>query len=136
MRISWFRIILVTVLVVLLTVMPLAQAYAVQPRYAYTAVVAAGLSISSGSAHCFGEIGVYDSSNTVSMKVRLWHKVDGVWSVIKTWSKTTTGDNMCTIDKYYSVAAGTYKVTVAGTITTPDGGRENVSCTSNTRTYP
>lgn len=130
------RILLVVLAVMLSTVLVGSNALAAQPRYAYTSIVAAGLSFSGGNAECFGEIVADSSSSSISMKVRLWRKVDGVWSVIKTWSASTTSYPVCTIDKDYSVSAGTYKVTVAGTVTTASGAKENVTCNSSSKTYP
>lgn len=110
----------------------------ISPRYSYTWSVGAGLNISSsGNAKCKGDVRVYDSSSTISMKVSLYQKIDGSWERITSWYDSCTGSSWLEISKNYQLTEyGTYKVLVTGTVTAAGGGSEWISLESDHMTYP
>ena len=133
--------IMILVCVMLLAVSSVVQAQSnagVSPRYSYTWSVESGLEISdSGNALCLGQIVVYETSSTISMKVSLYYRTTNGWERVKSWYGTSTGDTTLDMERNYQLTEyGTYKVLVTGTVTGADGGSEWISLESDQVTYP
>jgi len=102
-----------------------AQAWAqgeMQPLYDATNRVYTDLSISSGSAECYGKIKPAGATQSTSITMRLQQKKDGIWTNIATWTGSATEGKAASLSKTKSVAKGyDYRLYVSGTIKNSDG---------------
>lgn len=136
----WFRMMaMVLVGVMLLTISGSAFAAvkddAVSPLYLYTRKVRASLTIDdSGKAICVGSIRATDTKSDISMTVTLYKKSGSSWIKVAGWSDSLSGQ-ILEIEKTRQVTEGTYKVVLTGTVTNPEGKKENVKTTSTEMTY-
>ncbi len=106
----------------------------ISPAYSYTKKVSATLSISTeGIATCGGSVKAMASSR-ISLTMTLYKKAGNVWSKVTSWSTSGTGITL-KLQKTYAVSKGTYKVAVAGTVTSSEGNSEHFSETSTQITY-
>ncbi len=136
----WFRMMtMVLVGVMLLTISGSAFAAVkddtVSPLYLYTRRVTASLSISdSGQATCSGYVKANSSGSSISITITLYRQSGKSWGKVTSWSTSGTSQ-VLSIEKTRQVSEGTYKVVLTGSVSNPEGKKEDIKTTSTEMTY-
>ncbi len=107
----------------------------VSPLYLYTRRVHASLSISdSGQATCYGYVTANSSGSNISITITLYRQSGNSWGRVTSWSTFGTLQ-ILDIEKNRQVTEGTYKVVLTGSVTNPEGKKEDFKTTSAEITY-
>ncbi len=109
----------------------------ITPRFTYISLLNAGLSIdSAGKATSIGHGSAYDSSHTTRLTVQLQKSTGSSWSVVRSWSASSTGQSVAGVEVDYYVVHGTYRVcSTAKVYNASDNLLESKSAYSDTATY-
>lgn len=109
----------------------------ITPKLTYISLLTAELSInSSGKATCKGQASAYDSTHTTMLTVQLQKSNGSSWSTIKSWTASSTGTAVATVDQDYYVVHGTYRVCATARVYNYSGDLlESKSVYSNTVVY-
>ena len=106
------------------------------PKYSHAIQVNAELEISnSGLAKCMGSVTLKSATSDVSVVLTLYKKNGTSWQKVTSWSQSSSGKARFELTKTKTVAHGTYKVVLTGTVTTANGDTERISDTSGQITY-
>lgn len=106
------------------------------PKYSSAIQVNANLHIdSSGTATCKGTVTLKNATSDASIVVALYKKDGSSWRKVTSWSQSSSGRVRLELVKTKTVAHGTYKVVLTGTVTTANGDTERISDTSGQITY-
>lgn len=94
------------------------------------------LTISSGAAKCFSYVrGIYNSTTSCSIELKLQKKVLFWWTTVETWNKTEA-NYQTSINKSYPVVSGkTYRV-VSKVSVFCGNNSESATITSNSMEVP
>lgn len=116
-KINLFVMVLVCIMTLTLAVPVIAQESAneVQPRYAYTSLVVAGLDFSGGKAYCDGSV-TPSGNYSVSVTVSLYRQNGSSWDFVTSWSGSSTGGKTAGAGGSVNVGSGTYKVVTRGNV--------------------
>ena len=107
-----------TLLVIMVLSLPL-SAYAanantdkmMSPRFSYILSMSAGLEINSaGKAGCAGTVTPSSNTYTSDLTISLQQKTGTGWSTIKSWTDSGVGYAGVTLEGYWYVVHGTYRV--------------------------
>ena len=95
----------------------------VHPEYIYMTSIIADLSISSGTASCYGSCYGNSGSTTISVTVKLQRSSDGnTWTTKKTWTASGQGSSIVHTGGTYSVPSGyKYRAYVKATVKDANG---------------
>ncbi|MGI6650037.1 MAG: hypothetical protein ACOX5W_13635 [Bacillota bacterium] len=109
----------------------------ITPQWTYISLLSPGLSINSlGKATCMGLASAYDSSHTTRLTVELQKSAGSSWNTIKTWSASSTGVSIATVEESYYVVNGTYRVCATAKVYNASGNLlESQSLYSSTVIY-
>jgi hypothetical protein len=109
----------------------------VAPQWTYISLLSPGLSINStGKSTCMGLASAYDSSHTTILTVELQKSAGSSWNTIKTWSASSTGVSIATVEESYYVINGTYRVCATAKVYNASGNLlESKSIYSSTVIY-
>lgn len=109
----------------------------ITPQFTYISLLTPGLSISSsGLATCAGLASAYNSSHTTILTVELQKSNGSGWSIIKSWSASSTGISLAKVEEDYYVVHGTYRVCANAKVYSASGTLlENKSLYSDTVIY-
>ncbi len=136
-RFRWMAMILVGVMLLAISSSAFAavKGDTVSPLYLYTRKVTTSLSISdSGKATCSGYVRANSSGSSISITITLYRQSGKSWSKVTGWS--TSGTSLILdIEKNKQVTEGTYKVVLTGSLTNPEGKKEDIKATSSEITY-
>lgn len=136
-RFRWMAMILVGVMLLAISSSAFAAVKddTVSPLYLYTRKVTTSLSISdSGKATCSGYVRANSSGSSISITITLYRQSGESWSKVTGWS--TSGTSLILdIEKNKQVTEGTYKVVLTGSVTNPEGKKEDIKATSSEITY-
>lgn len=106
------------------------------PKYIHVRMVNTDLEIdSSGMATCKATVNLRSATSDVSIVVALYKKDGSSWRKVTSWSQSSSGRVRLELVKTKTVAHGTYKVVLTGTVTTANGDTERISDTSDYKTY-
>lgn len=136
-RFRWMAMVLVGVILFAVSSSAFAavKGDTVSPFYLYTRRVNASLSISdSGKATCSGYVKANSSGGSISITITLYRQSGKSWSKVTSWSVSGTSQ-ILDIEKNKQVTEGTYKVVLTGSVTNPEGKKEEVKTTSTEMTY-
>lgn len=102
----------------------------IQPYYVNTLNIAAGLRIEGSTAYCLAEV-FAKKPCFINVTMRLQRLENGSWQTKSSWIESAANAGGKTLSKSFSLSSrGTYRVYVIATV-----GGEEVTCTSNTKTY-
>jgi len=110
---------------------------AIMPQFKYIWSISAGLGIdSAGKAHYSGSVDAASDSYTAYLTVSLQKQTSSGWSTVKSWSDSGSGQSGLTVEGYYYVGHGTYRVCSTAKIYSDSGDLlETASFFSAERTY-
>lgn len=102
----------------------------IQPYYENVLNIAAGLRIEGNTAYCLAEV-FPKKKCFINVVMRLQRLENGSWQTKSSWIESAENSSGKTMSKSFSLSSrGTYRVYVIATV-----GGEQVTCTSNTKTY-
>lgn len=104
------------VLLLTMSIMPVASAETVQPRDGYLLSFDASLSISGGTARCWAKL-VPLTDDSVYLTITLYQKNDeGGWSYVDSWAAASSGGNTAEVSGTVSVGSGEFWLQARGNI--------------------
>ena len=101
----------------------------VSARWVNTMGISCEVTFSSRTATCNGDIDAL-SGSTISGTLTLYKKNGSSWDYVTSWNKSSSSSSLTINEKYTVNSAGTYRVTLTGTVTR-NGTSEYVYITSN-----